>query len=260
MTTRLVGGVAAAILFLSCTAARAGATNDACWQLLYRALETSAAAPHAPYIQYAEAINITQDGQYYERARASVVYREDGLAYVDDTRWVHPFVSTALEPGPPLLGPYGTHRDSWLSLMTTNDLTLPVIADTHNVPMQRCVDRGDETIGPSAVAHLVLPDGGRDRPGLKEIWLDRSSFAIRRAIVSQYLSFLTDYDGTMRSKLVDYTIHVQQVNGYNVLRQLNWKYSYRSYEQWSTIDAEYTFSDFRFDTKPPVATMFASLQ
>lgn len=259
MTNRFAGGLAALVLFLACAGGARAADNDACWQVLYRALEQSAAAPHVPYIRYYEAINLTEDGQYYEQARANVVYRDDGMAYVDDNRWAHPYVSRVLEPGPPLLGPYGSHRDSWLSLMQAPNGPLPLIADTHNPPTGRCIDRGDETIDGATVAHLILPDGGRTHPGLKEIWLDRHDWTIRRAVVSQYLTFLVDYEGTKREKLVDYTIHVQQVDGYNVLRQLNWEYTYRTYEQYSTIRAEYRFSNFEFDTKPPLDSMFAVL-
>ncbi|HET9030004.1 MAG TPA: hypothetical protein VFN49_07500 [Candidatus Aquilonibacter sp.] len=261
MTSRTLGGLAAVVFFFGCFAgARASADNDACWQLLYRALERSAASPHSPYIRYSVGINITQDGQYYEQAHADIVYRDDGIAYVDDTRWVHPFVSAALEPGPPLLGPYGSERESWLSLMgLPAPGAPPVIADTHTVPTQRCEDRGTDTIDGVAYQHLVLPNSGRDAPGLKELWLNRSTAAIRRAVVSELLTFLVDYDGTKARKLVDYTIEVGHVHGYAVVTRVNWQYTYRTYTQWSTINAEYTFGNFGFETKPPLGSMFASV-
>lgn len=260
MTVRSIGGLAAAFLFLSCAAGARAATTvaDPCWQLLYRALENSAAAPHSPYISYAESIHITQDGQRYERANATVTYRDDGLAYVDDDRWVHPFISRVLEPGPPVLGPYGPHRASWLQLEDEAAPSLPVIAETRNY-RRACIDQGDENIDGKKFAHLVLSGGYEDRPELKAIWIDRSTFTVRRAIVSQFLTFLYDYSGKRGQQLVDYTIEVAQINGYSVIRQVNWEYTYRVYSQYSTISAEYTFAGFRFDSRPPVGTLFATV-
>lgn len=257
MTIRSIGGLAAALLFLGCTAVARGAVNvDPCWELLYQAMEHSASAPHAPYISYSELIRITQDGHRYEFANANVTYRDDGLAYIDDDRWVHPFVSRVLEPGPPVLGPYGAHRVSWLSFDdTSSDTSLPVIADTRNY-RHECIDQGNEDIDGTPAAHLLIADAPLDRPALKAIWIDRKTFAVRRAVVSQWLTFLYDYSGKRGQKLIDYTIAVQNVNGYNVIHQVNWEYTYRVFSQYSTISAEYVFNAYRFDAKPPLGTVF----
>ena len=260
MRIRCIGGLAAAFLFLICAAGASAATTvvDPCWQLLYRALEHSAGAPHSPYISYAESIHITQDGQRYERASASVTYRDDGLAYIDDDRWVHPFVSTVLEPGPPVLGPYGPHRATWLTMDSVPSSSLPVIAETRNY-RHECVDQGDELVDGNQTAHLVIADAPEDRPALKAIWIDRHSLDVRRAVVSQWLTFLYDYSGKRGQQLIDYTIAVQQIGGFSVIKQVNWEYTYRVYSQYSTISAEYRFDAFRFDTKPPTGTLFATL-
>jgi hypothetical protein len=259
MTTRLIGGLAAALFFFGSAAVARGVGIDPCWQLLYHALERNAAAPHAPYISYAESIHITQDGQRYERASATVTYRDDGLAYIDDDRWVHPFISTSLEPGPPVLGPYGPNRASWLAMEVQAQSSLPVIAETRNY-RRACIDQGDELVDGKRAAHLVIADAPEDHPALKAIWIDRSSFAVRRAIVSQWLTLLYDYSGKRGQQLVDYTIVVGEINGYSVIRQVNWDYTYKVFSQYSTISAEYTFGGFRFDSKPPIGTLFATNQ
>lgn len=256
MLIRSIGGPAA-FLFLCCAAGVRAATLDPCWQLLYKAMEHSAAAAHAPYISYAESIRITQDGRRYERANATVTYRDDGLAYIDDDRWVHPFVSTVLEPGPPVLGPYGSERTSWLSFQQVTDAPIPVIAETRNY-RRACIDQGDEMVDGSRSAHLVVADAPEDRPALKAIWVDRSTFEVRRAVVSQWLTFLYDYSGKKGQQLVDYTIAVEEINGYSVIKQVNWEYTYRVFSQYSTISAEYNFDGFHFDSQPPVGTLFAT--
>jgi hypothetical protein len=260
MAVRSIGGLAAALLFFaSAAAARSATTADPCWQLLYKALEQSAAGAHAPFISYAENIHITQDGHRYEFANALVTYRDDGLAYVDDDRWVHPFVSRVLEPGPPVLGPYGPSRASWLSLEEATNPKMRVIAETHNY-QHTCVDEGDQSVEGKPAAHLVIPDAAPDHPALKEIWIDRSSLQVRRAVVSQYLTLLYDYSGKKGQQLVDYTIQVEQLNGYNVIKQVNWEYTYRVFSQYSTISAEYTFGGFVFRDRPPSPTLFATTQ
>lgn len=257
MTMRSIGGLAAALLFLTCMVHARTANEDPCWQLLYSALQHNAAAPHSPYISYTESIHITQDGHRYELANAFVTYRDDGLAYVDDDRWVHPFVSRVLEPGPPVLGPYGPARSSWLSLDETMMPRLPIIAETRNY-QHRCIDKGDESIDGKSAAHLVIADAPEDRPALKSIWIDRASLAVRRAIVSQWLTFLYDYSGKRGQELVDYTIAVQELDGYSVIKQVNWEYTYRVFSQYSTISAEYTFGGFVFQNRPPNGILFAT--
>ena len=260
MLTQFIGGLVAAVFFLGCSAG-ALADNDSCWQLLYHAVERSASGAHAPFISYGETINITQDGQRYERASAHVVYRDDGVAYIDDDRWVHPFLSSVLEPGPPVLGPYGQNRSSWLSFITsasTGKMPFPIIADTHNPALGRCVDLGDDSVDGVRTAHLAFPDSPGDRPGLRSIWVDRSTFNVKRAVVSLYLTFVYDTSGKRGERLVDYTIQVAREQGYTVVRQVNWEYTYQVFSQRSTISAEYRFDDFQFDSKPPLGTPFAA--
>jgi len=234
----------------------ARADDDTCWQLLYKAIEHNAAAQHAEYISYSELVNVQSDGRQFEWANASITYRDDGVASVDDDRWDHPFISELLEPGPPVLGPYGSRREIWLAL-EPHDEGLPTIADLHNRPHDRCVDRGDDTVDGMRVAHLVLPDPPLDRPALKEIWIDRHSLAIVHVVVAEYVTFYLP-DTKLTHTLTDYTLDVENIGGYIVLRRVTWSYSFRVYDQRSRLDAEYDFGNYRFGTSPPPGTLFAS--
>lgn len=228
--------------------------DDACWHLIYAALQRDAAAPQAAYISYSENVNVFVDGRSLERADASITYRDDGLAYVDDDRWAHPFVSTLLEPGPPVLGPYGESREGWLPAAVAR-LSIPTIADVHNTPERSCTDEGDRTIDGAAYAYLVL---GAPPPGeraLKAIWIDRRSFAIAKLVVSGFLYFRS-VGTTVDRKLVDYTIDVEDVDGFRVLRRAAWTYVMHAFGQSSEMTAEYDFSDYRFTNAPPPGTSF----
>ncbi|HTU70436.1 MAG TPA: hypothetical protein VMF11_08935 [Candidatus Baltobacteraceae bacterium] len=249
----LCGALLAAFLFATTAAAL---PDDACWQLLYSAIQHNAAAPHAAYISYAESVNLNNDGARYERANANITYRDDGTASIDDDRWVHPFMSTRLEPGPPVLGPYGSRRGDWLS-EATGPLALPTIADVHNQPYRLCEIRGNETVNGISAVHIVIPDAPLDRPALKEIWIDPRSHAIARVIVAEFLSIYTE-SWNLEHPLVDFAIDVENIEGYTVLRRVTWSYSFRVYSQRSTLDAEYDFSNYRFDSVPPSGTLFAT--
>lgn len=253
MTSRIAGGAFAAVLVLLC-ASPASARDGACWSLLYRTIERSAAAPHMPFISYSESENITDDGHRYERSHAAITYRDDGVAYVDDDRWVHPFISEFLDPGPPVLGPYGGKRGVWLAFAAPARI-LPTIADVRNPERTACIDLGDVTLGGRRFAHIVLPDAPRDAPSLKAIWIDRSTLQVRRLIVSAWLTF--DSETGVVHDLTDYSIDLQRVHGIDVLRRVSWTYTYRVYSQYSTLDAQYTFWNYRFNKRPPVGTLFA---
>jgi hypothetical protein len=145
------------------------------------AIERQAAAPHAAYISYSELINIENDGHRYERASANITYRDDGLASIDDDRWVDPFVSDLLEPGPPVLGPYGDRRQDWLAALSasTRFRSSPTCAPN---PSRVCRDMPAMTSLTAGWygASRRCPTLRTDHPALKEIWIDRR-FARNRA-------------------------------------------------------------------------------
>ena len=243
----------AALVFSSVTAARA---DDACWQLLYAAIERDAAVPHAAYITYNELADIREDGFRYERATANITYRDDGQASIDDDRWSHPFVSNLLDPGPPVLGPYGDRRADWLSV-AASAYALPLIADVHNQSERQCVDRGDQFINGSSAAHLVVPNAPTDRQALKEIWIDRHTHAIARVVIAEYIKvFTVAWD--MKKALTDFTIDMESIDGHDVVQRVTWTYTFRVYDQTSLLAAEYDFTNYRFEQRPPPGSLFGN--
>jgi hypothetical protein len=248
--------VAGALVGLGTVPARAG---DACWQLLYSALERSAATAHVPYVSYSETLRLIEDGQPLERARAEITYRDDGLASVVDDRFSQPFLSNVEDPGPPELGPYGDRRAAWLSF-GDEYAPLPVIADTETAHRVACDDRGDDTIDGESFAHLTFPNAPTDRPALKAIWISRHTLAIRRAVVSGWLRFVVP-DARETRALADYTLEITQIDGHAVLAQVNWRYVFVvDGGQQTTLEEEYRFDGYRFDNEAPPDTLFGQGQ
>jgi hypothetical protein len=245
--------LAVALVLVTSAAARA---DDACWQMVFAAIERDAAAPHAAYISYSELVNIEEDRRRYERATANITYRDDGTASIDDDRWARPFISNFLEPGPPVLGPYGKRRDDWLAIASQR-FALPLIADVHNEAQRQCVDRGDQVVDGESVADIALINAPTDRPALKEIWIDRRSRDIARVVVSDYLT-IAGVDWSLEHVLTDFSVEMQHVNGYAVVHRVLWTYTMKVYDQWSTLDAEYDFDNYAFDNAPPPGTLFGS--
>ena len=250
----LCGAIVAALMLGSTAVARA---DDACWQLLYAAIERDAAIPHAAYITYNELADIREDGFRYERAAANITYRDDdGQASIDDDRWSHPFVSNLLDPGPPVLGPYGDRRADWLSV-AANAYALPLIADVHNQSDRQCFDRGDDFVNGASVAHLVIPNAPKDRQALKEIWIDRHSHAIARVVIAEYLKVFT-VAWSLRKALTDFAIDMENVDGHDVVQRVTWQYVFHVYDQTSLLAAEYDFTNYHFEQAPPPGTLFAT--
>jgi hypothetical protein len=253
MTRLLLCGALVASLILGTTAV--AHADDACWQLLYAAIERDAAAPHAPYITYNELVDIREDGFRYERTTANITYRDDGQASIDDDRWSHPFVSNMLDPGPPVLGPYGSRRADWLSAAATA-YALPLIADVHSQQDRQCIDRGNESVNGVSVAHLVLSNAPPGRQALKEIWIDRQSHAIARVVVAEYLKVFTA-GWNLEKALTDFSIDMESVDGHDVVQRVTWQYVFHVYDQTSLLAAEYDFSNYRFDQAPPRNSLFS---
>jgi hypothetical protein len=223
--------------------------NDACWQLVYAALRRDASAPQAAYIRYSETVNIFADGSRLERANAEITYSDNGAAYVDDDRWARPFVSRLLEPGPPVLGPYGESRARWIPLDIANS-GMPTIADVGTTQARTCADKGDQTIDGVRYAHLVLGPAQRPGPALKEIWIDRYATTIGKLLVSGYLDF-ESADASVQQQLVDYAVEVQEVDGFRVLRHAAWSYVVRAFGQISHLSGDYEFGNYSFANEPP---------
>jgi hypothetical protein len=249
----LCGMLAAAFILGSTAVVRA---DDACWQLLYAAIERDANSPHAAYISYNELADIREDGFRYERTTANITYRDDGQASIDDDRWTHPFVSNLLDPGPPVLGPYGDRRDDW-RLAAANAYALPLIADVHNQQQRECVDRGDEVVNGVTAAHLVLPNAPTDRQALKEIWINRNTHEISRVVIAEFLKVMT-VQWNLEKALTDYTIDMENVDGHDVVQRVTWEYTFHVYDQTSLLAAEYDFSNYRFDQAPPSDSLFGN--
>ena len=171
MTRWLLGVVlATTALLASTTTARA---DDACWHLVLGAIAHEAAAAHPSYITYSENVDIASGGRPFIYYDTDIVYRSDGVAYIKDGRFARAFVSDELEPGPPVLGPYGGARRGWLPENLTGEFE--TIASVENVPQLSCRDEGDETIDGERYAHLVVGVADEHRPALKEIWVNRQS-------------------------------------------------------------------------------------
>ena len=257
MRSRSIGVLLGILAGMFSCGAVARADDGSCWQMIYRAIEHSAAAPHAPYITYRERVHMEMNGRRFERASATITYRDDGYASVDDDRWSHPFISTFLDPGPPVLGPYGgDRRSAWLAFAGSAG-ALPVIADDRTPARARCIDRGNDVLDGATLAHVQLPDAATDVPALKELWIDRSTHDVARIVVSEWLAFYGE-TADLTHKLTDFTLDIGRVGPYQVVRRVAWRYRYRVYDQHSTLDAEYLFGDYTFGTNPPAGTLFAT--
>jgi hypothetical protein len=255
MSARSLGGlVAVSVLFALCATSARG--DEACWKLLYSTVQHNAAVPHAPFVSYSESVDLQEDGIPIQSARANVTYRDDGVAYIDDSRFDHPFLSGVLDPGPPILGPYGTRRETWLEF-GNHDAPLPIIADAQTAHREECKDLGDDMIDGGKFAHLVFPGARDDGPALKSVWIDRTRLTVRRAVVSEYINFYF-YDGDITHHLADFTLEVRQIDGHDVLDQLNWHYSYWQYGQRTNLNEEYRFGAYQFNSQAPAGTLFAS--
>ncbi len=249
----LLGAAVFATLFgLAPAAAAAG--DDACWQIIYKAVYASANAPHARYVTYDERGAILADGTPLQYIRSSITYRDDGLAYVDDDRWGEPFVSTSLEPGPPVMGPYGDARNAWLSF--ESDATgLPLIARVHSAQAKSCRVAGIETIHGSSAYDVKIGENEPHSTGVRTVWIDTRSFGIRRVVVRGPLDFYVTDAG--HEAFADYRVDVEQAGPYTVVRRVTWQYREREYDQWTNFDAQYDFADYHFSQNAPQGSPLA---
>lgn len=239
-------GTLIVVCSLACTAiARPDA--DACWQLVYKTIERSASAPHASFTQYSERGSIVQDGSVLQRETIQVLYRDDGLALVDDSRWAEPLVSNALEPGPPVLGPYGARRSVWLALDDT-ELPYPLIGDVHTHPLTTCEMR-DELYHGAMATRIDLPQASQNKPGLQTMWLDPASGNVRKIVVMGRLVFRGS-DPSTDPHFAPFEIEFAQVGPYTVVRHVTWRFNLHYYSQTSQLFGEYYYDGYSFPVRP----------
>ena len=246
---------AIALGFASCTLACTGAAradSSHCWQTVYAALQHSAAAPRPAFTSYAEDGSILLDGALLEQQLIDVTYRRDGIALVDD-RWSPPVISNRLEPGPPLLGPYGASRKGWISLEGV-DLPYPTIADVRAHPSMVCSMTANVPYAGVNAVHIQFPGASTTRASLKDIWLNPATNDIMKLTVSGQLNVRANEDDR-ETHFANFQIELQQINGYSVVRHVTWKYDLHVYAQVATYFGEYYFTGYHFSQMSPNALL-----
>jgi hypothetical protein len=211
--------------------------------MVYHTIERSAAGPHAPFTHYSERGSIIQDGSVLQRETLDVTYRDDGLALVDDSRWAYPLLSNILEPGPPVLGPYGSRRNIWLALDDT-ELPYPIIGDVHTHPKTECDMRTEMYAGAQAT-RIDLPDAPQNRPGLQSLWIDPKSSIVRKVVVLGLLQFRGP-DPSVQPHYAPFEVEFEQLGKYTVVRHVTWKFSLRYFSQTSSLFGEYYYDGYSF--------------
>jgi hypothetical protein len=247
MYLRWISGLAA-LAFSLAAAPAARADTDSCWQLINSALKKSATTRHARFISYDEHARIVRDGSELQAFQSNITYRDDGIAYIADTRWPDPFIGNVVDPGPPVLGPYGDARAEWQALGPRMS-NLPVIASVHNYPTQSCRDLGEESLNGWRTHHLVVDEEDPTHTGLRSVWIDPKSFDVVRLIVRAPLIFYGGDSG--KEAFTDYSIDLENIDGYSVVQRVTWEYWQPVYSQLSHLAAEYDFTTYQFSNAPP---------
>ena len=193
-----------------------------------------------------------QDGSLLQRETIDVLYRDDGLAVVDDSRMARPLVSNALEPGPPVLGPYGMRRNIWLSLDDV-ELPYPLIGDVHTHPRTAC-DMRDEYYDGSTALRIDLPEAPQDKPGLQALWLDPKSDTVRKVIVLGRLIFRGP-DPSNAPHFAPFEVEFQQQGRYTVVRHVTWKYNLKFFSQTTSLFGEYYYDGYTFPERPEASAL-----
>jgi hypothetical protein len=218
-----------------------------CWEIFDSALHRSAAAAHPAYVSYDERIVVTQDDQRLVQTTAHVDYRDDGVARVQDERFnFEPFLTRHEEPGPPVLGPYGANRDTWLPQQDV----FPTIASVRSQGDMQCINDGEETYKGHNAYHLRFVGASKKRPSIKALWVDTSSNEIWKVIVSGYVRFSDD---DADRDLADFEVELGHAGNYLVVNHVVWSYRRHEYSQVSTYFGEYTLTGYSFPHTMPTA-------
>src|SRR5579884_2813065 len=216
-----------------------------CWDIFDGALRRSAASAHPAYVSYDERILVLQDDQRLIQSTAHVDYRDDGLARVSDERFnFEPYVTRYTEPGPPVLGPYGVNRDTWLP---QTDI-FPTIATVRSEGDMRCEVRDVEAYKGHSTYHLQFTRiSGISKPSIKAIWVDTTSDAIWKVIVTGYVRF----DEDNKRDLADFEVELGYTGPYLVVNHVVWSYRRHEYSQISNYFGEYTLTGYSFPPHMP---------
>lgn len=221
------------------------AALPSCWSIFDGALAHNANAPHPPYVQYSERINVFQDGAPLVSSFANVDYRDDGVARVSDERFDYqPFLTRRAEPGPPELGPYGAGREMWLP----DTLGIPVIARVRADTGVQCRIAGEERYKGHRTYHLALSGGSTGVPHVRELWIDAASADVWKLIVTGPVYW---GDGTRSQNLAEFQVELAYSGPYLVVKHVVWSYRRREYSQYSDYFGEYTFTGYAFPTTVP---------
>ena len=218
-----------------------------CWDIFDAALRHSAMSSHPAYVSYDEHILVTQDDQRLVQTIAHVDYRDDGLALVRDERFnFEPILTRHTEPGPPVLGPYGPNRDTWLPQADV----IPTIASVRAQSNLNCEFGGVETYKGHNAYHLFFTGAPTNRPSIKAMWVDTGSGAIWKVIVTGFVRF--DDDPGAAKPLADFEVELGYAGPYLVVDHVVWSYRRQEYSQVSRYFGEYTLSDYSFpEILPP---------
>lgn len=218
-----------------------------CWNVYDAALRHSASSAHPPFVSYDLLTHITEDEQPLIYSRAHVDYRDDGLARVKDERFnFEPIITRDTEPGPPVIGPYGSRRAAWLP----SDPDLPIIADVRSQGSMVCNLTAEAYHGRSTY-HIVFTGGHTaDRPAVKQMWVDTRSQDVWKLIVSGPVSFADDVSGR-EHPLADFEVELGYTGPYLLVNHVVWKYQRREFSQYATYFAEYTLTSYSFPSELP---------
>lgn len=218
-----------------------------CWNIYDAALRHSATSAHPPYISYNVLTRVTEDQQPLLYSRSHVDYRDDGLARVLDERFnFEPILTRQTEPGPPVIGPYGSRRAAWLP----QDNDLPIIADVRSAGSIECSLIAAEIYRGRPTYHITFIGNHIDeRAGVKQMWVDMRSDDIWKLIVSGPVAFADDPGG--EHPLADFEVELNHFGPYLLVTHVVWKYRRHEYSQYATYFAEYTLDGYSFPDRLP---------
>jgi hypothetical protein len=215
-----------------------------CWNMFDAALRHSANALHPQFVSYDERIAITEDGLPLLSSLAHIDYRDDGFARVQDERFgYHPFITKEEEPGPPVLGPYGSARDMWMPLPDG----LRVIADVRTATGVRCTVGGEEAYKGHDTYHLSFSGARQERPQLRDLWIDAHTDDIWKLIMTGPVTFM----GDDAPALAQFQVELGYTGPYLVVNHVVWTYQRREYSQYAEYFGEYTLTGYEFPQTLP---------
>lgn len=213
-----------------------------CWQIYDDAVRHSALSLHPPYVQYDERIEIDANQRPLMTSRAHVDYRDDGLARVIDARFDDkPIVTRQAEPGPPVLGPYGAQRASWIPSLAEE--AYPLIGDVRTHGDAQCAIADTGVYKGHDSYHLTFAHVKNDRPQLKALWVDTRTSDIWKVVLSGYVYFA---GANKEPPLADFEVELGYSGPYLMVNHVVWAYRDHEYSQYDDYFGEYYFSGFQF--------------